>query len=81
MHSSKGFTNLAKQGEVYQRHGAKVKIRSSERALAYSVIKGGVCVKHGSKERRCSRDGYTNESVKRRTMCSAWGEDEDQVIQ
>ena len=44
------------------RHGAKVKLCSSEGCTSIAK-EGGVCVRHGAKVKRCSSEGCTNHVV------------------
>ena len=46
------------------RHGAKVKLCSSE-GCANQAQNGGVCISHGAKVKLCSRKGCTNQSVRK----------------
>eukprot|EP00984_Skeletonema_dohrnii_P021137 scaffold10485_cov106-Skeletonema_dohrnii-CCMP3373.AAC.3 len=54
-----GCTNLAREGKVCCRHGAKVTLCRHD-GCTNQVIKGGVCCRHGGKK-LCSRDGCTNQ--------------------
>jgi hypothetical protein len=55
------------------RHGAKVKLCSSEGCTSHAQ-KGGVCVRHGAKVeyKRCSSEGCTNYAQKR-GLCKRHG--------
>ena len=54
--------NQVYRGGVCKRHGAKVKLCSSE-GCSNQVIKGGVCINHGAKKKLCSSDGCTNQVI------------------
>ncbi len=45
------------------RHGAQVKLCSSDECTNYAV-KGGVCMRHGAKAKLCSSEGCSNKSQK-----------------
>jgi hypothetical protein len=63
--SASGCTNVAVQGGVCSRHGAKVK-RCSREGCPNVVVQGGVCTRHGAKVTRklCSREECTNQAKK-----------------
>ena len=52
------------KGGVCVKHGAKVKLCSSE-GCTNQVIKGGVCIRHGAKVKRCIVEGCTNQSLRK----------------
>eukprot|EP00986_Skeletonema_menzelii_P016448 scaffold14642_cov146-Skeletonema_menzelii.AAC.4 len=63
--SADGCSNIAVQGGVCMRHGAKTK-RCSSDGCANQAKTGGVCIRHGAKTKpkRCSSDGCTNYAQK-----------------
>ena len=69
----KGCINQAQREGVCKRHGAKVKLCSSEGCTNYAQ-KGGVCCRHGAKVevKKCSSEGCANQ-VKRGGVCIKHG--------
>eukprot|EP00984_Skeletonema_dohrnii_P016396 scaffold7272_cov124-Skeletonema_dohrnii-CCMP3373.AAC.10 len=68
---SEGCTNLAQNGGVCMRHGAKVKLCISEGCTKLARARG-VCIRHGAKVKRCSFEGRANQA-RAREVCIRHG--------
>ncbi len=61
--SANECTNLAVQGGVCKKHGAKKKVQQcSSEGCTNIVVRGGVCIKHGAivTRKQCSSEGCSN---------------------
>eukprot|EP00984_Skeletonema_dohrnii_P019348 scaffold9214_cov125-Skeletonema_dohrnii-CCMP3373.AAC.2 len=67
---------MSQQSGVCVRHGAKVKLCSSEGCTNY-VRQGGVCIRHGAKVKRCSSEGCRN-NAQIGGECNARGMEQEQ---